>query len=59
MQGPIFLRSFHRWKKENTQKRTNVLFSTFCAGELQFHVRKDPKNDPKIVEKNFGSCLTN
>ena len=36
---------------ENTQKRTNVLLSRFSAGELQFHVRKDPENDPKIVEK--------
>ena len=31
----------------------------FFAGELQFHVKKEPQNDPKIVEKSFGSCLTN
>ena len=23
----------------------------FFEGELQFHVRKEPQNDPKIVEK--------
>ena len=51
----IFLRRFHRWKKKNPQKRTNGLFSRFFAGELQFHVRKEPQNDPKIVEKSFGS----
>ena len=52
---PNSLRSFHRWKKKNPQKRTNALFSWFFAGELQFHVRKEPKNDPKIVEMFWQS----
>ena len=47
----FFLRRFHRWKTENPQQRTNALCSRFFEGELQFHVRKEPQNDPKIVEK--------
>ena len=50
MQSSEFLRSFHLWKKKNPQNRTNAFFSRFFAGELQFHVRKKPQNDPKIVE---------
>ena len=46
-----FLRRFHRWKTENPQQRTNALFSMFFEGELQFHVRKEPQNDPEIVGK--------
>ena len=45
--------------EKNPQKETNALVSRFFAGELQFHVRKEPQNDPKIVEKSFGSCSTN
>ena len=59
MQSLNFLESFHRSKKKNPQKRTNALFSRFFAGELQCHVRKEPQTDHKIVEKSFGSCLTN
>ena len=51
MQSSEFLRRFHRWKTENPQQRTNALFSRFFEGELQFHVRKDPRNDSKTVEK--------
>ena len=50
---PNFLRSFHRWKKKNPPKRTNALFSRFFAGEFQFHVRKEPQNDPKKSRKKF------
>ena len=53
MQSSVFLRNFHRWKKKNPQKRTNALFSRFFAGELQFHVKKEPQNDPKKVEKGL------
>ena len=60
MQISNFFRHFHRWKTGNPQQRTNALFSRFFEGELQFHVRKEPQNDPKIVEKiGFGSCSTN
>ena len=51
MQSYEFLRRFHRWKTEILQQRMNALFSRFFEGELQFHVRKEPRNDPKIVEK--------
>ena len=46
-----FLRSIHRWKKENPQQRTNALFSRLFEGELQFHVKKEPQNDPKMSKK--------
>ena len=61
MQSSEFLRRFHHWKTENPQQRTNALFSRYFECELQFHVRKEPQNDPKKVGKktSFGSCSTN
>ena len=61
MQSSEFLGRFYRWKTENPQQRTNASSSRFSEGELQFHVRKEPQNDPKMVEKktSFGSCSTN
>ena len=59
MQSSEFFGKFPSLEEKNPQKRTNALFSRFFASELQFHVRKEPQNYPKIVEKNFGSCLTN
>ena len=59
MQSSEFFEKFPSLEEENPPKRTNALFSRFFTGELQFHVRKEPQNDPKIVEKSFGSCLTN
>ena len=46
-----FLRSFHRWKNENLQQRTNALSSRLFDGQLQFGVRKEPQNDTEIVKK--------
>ena len=51
MQSSEIFRGFHRWEKENPQQRTNALFSRFFEVELQFHVRKEPQNGPKKVEK--------
>ena len=34
-----FLRSFHRWKNENVQQRTNALFSWPFEVQLQVHIR--------------------
>ena len=47
--------------EERKQQRTIAFFSRCFEGELQFHVRKEPQNDPKTVEKktSFGSCSTN
>ena len=47
--------------EENPQQRTNAVFSRFFEGDLKFHVKKEPQNGPKIVEKktSFGSCSTN
>ena len=41
-------------KTLNSKQTIQRLFEN----QLQFHVRKEPLNDPKIVEKKFGS-LTN
>ena len=51
MQSSELFGRLYRWKTENPQQRTNALFSRFSEGELQFHVRKEPQNDPKMVEK--------
>ena len=61
MQVLNFLRSFHRWKNENVQQRSNALSSRLFEGQLQFHFRKETQNDtPTIVEKkHFSSGLTN
>ena len=61
MQSSEFFETFPSLEEENPQQQTNALFSRFFEGELQFHVRQEPQNDPKIVEKktSFGSCSTN
>ena len=61
MQSSEFLEKVPSLEEKNPQQRTNALFSTFFESELQFHVRKEPQNDPKIVEKkrSFSSCSTN
>ena len=56
-----FLGRFQKWKVENVQQRTNALSSKLFEGELKFHVRKEPQNGPKLVEKktSYDSVLTN
>ena len=45
----IFLRNC--CKNANVQSRTKASSSRLFECQLQFHVRKVPQNDPKIVEK--------
>ena len=52
MQNFDFLRNFYCWKNENIHQRTNALSSRLFENQLQFHVRKEPQNDPKIVKKD-------
>ena len=59
MQSSEFFEKFPSSEEEKLSKANDALFSRSFAGELQFRVRKEPQNDPKIVEKKFGSCLTN
>ena len=51
MQSSNFFETFSSLETENPQQRTNALFSRFFESELQLHVRKEPQNDPQIVEK--------
>ena len=51
MQSSELLRRFNCWKKENPQQQTNALLSRFFEGELQFHVKKEPRNDPNLIGK--------
>ena len=46
---------------DRKRSTANECVSRFSEGELEFHVKKEPQNDPKIVEKktSFGSCSTN
>ena len=38
-------------------KHSTALSSRTFEGPLEFHVRREPQNDPKIVEKSVGRCL--
>ena len=51
MQSSEIFEKFPSLEDRNPQQRTIALFSRFFDCELQFHVRKEPQNDPKIVEK--------
>ena len=57
MQMSNFLRSFHSWKIENVQQRTNSVSSRLFEDQLQFNVRKEPHNDLKLVEKELSAVV--
>ena len=53
MQSSEFIEKCPSLEEGKPSKRTNALFSRLFAGELQFHVRKEPQNDPQNNRKNF------
>ena len=60
MQSSNFFEKFPSLE-ERKPSTANKCVIQFFEGEFEFHVRKEPQIDPKIVGKktSFGSCSTN